>query len=1030
MVCLAVWGVTGCGDSSIVGPPTRGAGVITTWAGTGVASWDGDGNFLLQSDLYFPNDLMITEDGETYILDWNNHRVRYLESDGTLRTVIGTLGVGDGPLAGDDFYPGGAPGTDVLLNHPTHLTLMPDQTILLTAWHNHKLRILDPVTGMVTVVAGDRAGYSGDGGPALTAQLNQPTQSIFGPDGDLYILDQRNHVIRKIDLNGGSSIVDATITTVVGTGVPGYSGDGGPPLEAQLEFPAGTNPPPAGALVFDDSGRLYISDTKNHVIRRVDFALNIIETIAGTGSPGYGGDGGSATSASLNNPRDIEFGPDGLLYIADQFNNRVRALSVDEGIISTVAGTGEAGFGGDGGPAIDALLWWPSGLEFDPDGNLYVADVNNNRIRRIDFAAEPETPAPPASPGGLTAEAKSDTEILIEWTYTASGQSGFRVYRNTGSAKDDSLIAVLAADKRSYLDTGLEEKTSYQYRVHSYNLVGESETGVSDTATTFVTDVPLPDGPSGLLLTPTSSSAIGLTWTDNASNEEGYRVYRGQSADEVDSLIATLPTDAEQFDDTMLDHSTTYYYAVFAFNNKGESATGVTGFETTSTLEEDQPPFAPSGLIATALTDNSIELTWTDESDDEDGFEIFRGLTSGSADESVGTVSADATSFVDSGLVEVTTYHYRVRSFNGNGRSTVYAQNSATTLESPPYSLIETYMGTGTPGLGSDGLPPLEVQLYLPMDLDFGPDGLPYIVDWNNHRIRTVIGGIVSTVVGTGQLGDAPEGLATDASLNHPTHVSFDDTYLYLSAWHNSKVMRMDLGTGMLERICGNGQRDYSGDGGPAIDAVIDLPCGTAVDETGRIFISDQANQRIRVIDTDGTISTYAGTGTPGFSGDGGPATEADLHFPGSPQDQSAQPAGRIVLDDIGNLYIADTRNNRIRKVDTQGNISTVAGTGTAAHSGDGGPATSADLRRPRDVAIGPDGNLYIADSENHAIRMVDLITGVITNIAGTGREGSSGDGGHPQDARLWLPWGIAFDPDGNLYVADTGNNKIRIIYK
>ena len=354
---------------------TDAPGTICTWAGTGEAGFNGDDQPLLASTLYWPVDLTFTPSGP-YLLDWNNHRVRRVTPEGTLVTVIGTDFVGDGPYDESDQVPPGAPGTEVHLNHPTHILPLADGTLLLTAWHNHKLRLYDPQTGLVQVMCGAGPGFAGDGGPARDALLSQPPQTVLGPDGGLYILDQRNQRVRQIDPDG-------IITTVVGTGVAGFAGDGGSPREAQLQFPAGANPPPAGALAFDSQGRLYIADALNHRIRRVDFDRDLIETVAGTGAAEFSGDGGPARSAALNNPRDLAFGPDGRLYIADEFNHRIRALNIETGIIETVVGSGEEDFAGDGGPARSAALNRPAGLDFDPQGRLYIADTYNHRIRRV-----------------------------------------------------------------------------------------------------------------------------------------------------------------------------------------------------------------------------------------------------------------------------------------------------------------------------------------------------------------------------------------------------------------------------------------------------------------------------------------------------------------------------------------------------------------------------------------------------------------------------------------------------------------------
>ena len=206
------------------------------------------------------------------------------------------------------------------------------------------------------------------------------------------------------------------------------------------------------------------------------------------------------------------------------------------------------------------------------------------------------------------------------------------------------------------------------------------------------------------------------------------------------------------------------------------------------------------------------------------------------------------------------------------------------------------------------------------------------------------------------------------------------------------------------------------GDNGPATDARLATPTGVAVDGAGNLYIADSRNHRIRKVDSSGTITTIAGTGELGFGGDGGPATDARLAFPTD-----------VAVDGAGNLHIADSRNHRIRKVDSSGTITTIAGTGELGFGGDGGPATDARLAFPTDVAVNGAGNLYIADSRNHRIRKVDS-SGTITTIAGSGEPGFSGDGGPATDARLARPNGVAVDDAGNVYIADTDNHRIRIL--
>ena len=220
----------------------------------------------------------------------------------------------------------------------------------------------------------------------------------------------------------------------------------------------------------------------------------------------------------------------------------------------------------------------------------------------------------------------------------------------------------------------------------------------------------------------------------------------------------------------------------------------------------------------------------------------------------------------------------------------------------------------------------------------------------------------------------------------------------------------MNSTTGIITTIAGNGIAGYSGDGGLATNAELNNPYGVAVDSNGNIYIADTNNNRIRKVNsTTGIITTIAGNGTAGYSGDGGLATNAELYYPYG-----------VAVDSNGNIYIADTYNNRIRKVNsTTGIITTIAGNGTAGYSGDGGPATNAQLNYPYGVAVDSSGNIYIADTDNNRIRKVNSTTGIITTIAGNGNPGYSGDGGPATNAELYDPSGVAVDSNGNIYIAD-----------
>jgi sugar lactone lactonase YvrE len=361
--------LAGCEADEAAAPTcSEAAGTICPWAGTGAPGFNADGKSLLETRFYWPVDVTFTRSGVAYVLDWNNHRVRRVTAEGTFETVVGNDFIGDGPEGETDLVEPGAPGTEVTLNHPTQLVELDDGKLLLVAWHNHKLRRYDPATGNVFVVCGRAPGFEGDGGPLADARLNQPASGRLGPDGALYLLDQRNQRIRRVS----STEPDGIIETVVGTGESGFAGDGGDPLAAQVSFPPGSNPPPGGGMAFDAQGRLYFSDILNQRIRRVDFTANTIETVLGDGTTGV-----------LNNPRDVEQGPDGKIYVADELNHRIVRFDPANPQLEVVAGTGAAGDTGDFGPATAAQLYRPAGVAFDAEGNLYVSDTENHRIRMI-----------------------------------------------------------------------------------------------------------------------------------------------------------------------------------------------------------------------------------------------------------------------------------------------------------------------------------------------------------------------------------------------------------------------------------------------------------------------------------------------------------------------------------------------------------------------------------------------------------------------------------------------------------------------
>jgi len=733
--------------------------VITTVMGTEFPGNNGENLRALDTQLYFPQDIAFSPDGNLFVVDWNNHRVRKLQDDGTVVTVAGT-----GELTGED-QESGSPGTAVKLNHPTGLCFDAQGRMIIAAWHNSTLKRLDFTTNFIDNFAGvGGRTFGGDGGPVREAHLNLPSSVVVNSSGEIIFSDQANQRIRVIRTND-------IVETLAGNGEGGFSGDGGPAVDAQIHSPVGQAAQPGGRLSIDKrNDDLYFADSFNHRIRMID-SRGFIQTVVGTGEAGYSGDGGDPLAATLNTPSDIEVGPDGTLYIADTFNNAVRKVNPERTEITTIAGRGERGFSGDGGPAVEALLANPYGVALAPNGDIYVADTYNVRIRRI---------------------------------------------------------------------------------------------------------------------------------------------------------TSVLPVDAD-------------------LTNHGSGFADV--------------PVVPCTNVTGSIC---------------------------------------------------------------------------------------TYAGTGQKGFNGDGLDRTKTALYWPFDIEFTPTGRVYVIDWNNHKIRKINEDQTLSLVMGALIGDgppdfadlvAPGAPAVETNMNHATDMlEMPNGNLFVTVWHNHKYRMIDTVTGLVTVTSGREPGNH-GDGGPFKDARIDLPMHSILDPQGNLLALVQKNWSIRIVRDfvnlggDGIIDTIVGTGEYGFNGDGLSPRETQVAFPKGP---NPEPNGGLVLDTSGFLYFADSDNHRIRRVEffdddyQTGVVTTVVGNGVQGFGGDGGPAVDAMLDFPQDMELGPDGRLYFADCNNNRVRAVDLTTGVIETVAGSGTRAYSGDGGSALDAELNRPFGIAFDLDGNLYVSDTFNGRIR----
>ncbi|MEK7833999.1 MAG: HYR domain-containing protein, partial [Acidobacteriota bacterium] len=829
---------------------------------------------------------------------------------------------------------------------------------------------------------------SADDAPAHQAIIF-PTDVSLDAAGNIYIADQGNNRIRKVNVSTG--LVTSLMTT---------SNDGPTP------YTTGG----ACGLAVTQAGRVYIANTKTDTIVRQDAPNSTSFTVIANSTKG------------INRPRDLTVDAAGNVFVVNAGTDQVLRVVAPTNALGTsavVAGTGVAGFSGDGGPANRARLNFlnPGTAATDiqvtnniitlANGDMVIADSENNRLRLL-------VQLPNQNP--VLAAVASQT--------VNEGQAATVVFSATDGNQDPLTFLILnppafatftdAANGTATLQLapGFNDAGTYNVTVS----VNDGDATDSKSFTITVADVNRAPVVTVTPISPTyeatgpNGRAVNLlaTATDPDGDAMTYQWFDFQSQ------IATTLT--PQVTLAIATHS----LFVTATDSKGLSASS-TAFSVI--VRDSTPPVingVPADITVQATSDQGIAVNYTLPT----AMDLIDGAVSVFADKSPGSVFP-----VGATTVNFTAKDSRNNQATASFKVTVTPKPGDPPPPPPPggggncnatgYS-ISTFAGSGNYGFSGDGGISVDASLRSVSQLTRDSAGL-MIVDSQARVVRHVdASSVIRTIAGNSSNGNTGDGnLATYATFGATGGAAKDangNTYISDTNFHRIRRIATD---GKVFHFAGatNGTSGSGGDNGSVTSARFNRPTALAVDPNGtKLYVADTGNNRIRVIDlTTNIITGFAGTGGAGFNGDGVIATDSSLN----------NPAG-LAVDANGNLFIADRFNHRIRRVDAASRlISTVAGDGNQGFSGDGGAATAAQLNNPADVAVDGSGNLYIADLTNHRVRRV-LSGGTITTIAGNGTGGFSGDGGAATDAQLSSPASIEVESDCSIYVGDSNNLRVR----
>ena len=669
----------------------------------------------------------------------------------------------------------------------------------------------------------------------------------------------------------------------------------------------------------------------------------VISTVAGGAPPATPG---PALKASIGDPTRLAADPAGNVY----FSSLHSIFKVDAtGALTRLAGNGRAGNSGDGGPATAAQLNFPMGIAIDAAGNLFVADRDAAVVRKISPDGSIATVAGSGTPG-YTGDGGPALNGRLNGPFgVAVDRAGNLYIADTGNevvrkvTPQGAITTFAGTGTRGYLGDGGPAGSAYLNGPESVALDGAGNLYIADTFNGRIRRV----AADGTITTVAGTGSTGIF-----SGDDGLAT----------SAALSLPTDVA------VDAAGRLYLTDFG-NSRVRVV--VNGVISTVAGRSDGAPMIDGEEAVNARLVGPTGV----------------GLAVGPGVGGDGSGSG-AFYFVEAGI----------------GSGTGLARGDHKVWKVSSAGILTTLAGNGLLSYSSDGTAATAAQLNGPAGVALGPTGIIYLSDTENQRVRSFpAGGSLTTLAGTGEAGFNGEIVTpVKAQLKRPLGVAADARgNWYVADTANNRVRKVEPG-GNLFTIAGNGNASYYGDGGPGTKASVNQPEGVAADARGNVYIADTLDHAVRKVAPDGIITTLAGTGQPGYSGDGGPANRARLDHPRG-----------VAVDAEGNIFVADAGNNQIRRIDIAGNISTVD--------------TGGALSDPHGVAVDNAGNVFIADTGNGVVRRVSP-GALVTTIAGNGACCYSGDGGLALEARLNQPWGIAADAGGNVYVADAGNNSVRVL--